>query len=222
MQTIPSLASLAATPAPVPKAPMAPDGLAPVPAGTMQVRKGDFVAMALAMKQAFMKVRGPERSPSKTTIYPKTTNTDVRTLIQYWTEATQRYKKGHVKSGQPERWQAYAAIAAPAARAASSHAPNAVYTNNFKLWREIANIAMYLEAIQGPRPSKWEYAWDAIKDSASDLPDTLAGAGNVAGRILVAPIAGASSALGINSKTLLAGAAIVVVSVFVASRILRP
>lgn len=208
MLSFASLAAAAAT----------PQSLAPVPQGTMHVKKGDFVGMAIAMRKAFLKVRGPDLTQGGPLV-PKTTNKDALSVARYWTEATRRFKKGATKTGQPKRWLAYANSVSGAATTA--RAPNALFEDNHRLWREVTSIAGYLSAMRGPTPSKWDYAWDAIKDSASELPNTLAGAGNIAGRVLAAPIVGASSALGINSKTLLTGAALVGVSVFVTSRILK-
>lgn len=207
-----SFVSLAATTA------AKPQSLTPVPQGMMHVKKGDFVGMAIAMRKAFLKVRGPDLTRGGA-VFPKTTNKDVLSITRYWTEATRRFKKGATKTGQPKRWRAYAASASGAATTA--RAPNALFEDNYRLWREVASIAGYLSAMRGPTPSKWDYAWDSIKESVGDLPDALAGAGNTAGRVLAAPIAGASNALGINSKTLLTGAALVGVSVFITSRILK-
>lgn len=219
MATMPSLATLAlATQAATRAAAPAPQSLAPVPAGTMQVRKGDFVGMGLAMRKAFLKVRGPNLTRPGP-VFPNTTNQDAIAITRYWTDATRQFRKGPTKTGQPKQWQNYANPASRAAEAAG--APNALHADNANLWREVASIASYLSAMRGPSPSKWDYAWESIKDSASELPDTLAGAGNVAGRIIAAPVAGISSALGINAKTLLTGAALVGVSVFVTSRILK-
>lgn len=196
-----------------------PQSLAPVPQGTMHVQKGDFVMMAVAMRKAFLKVRGPDFLDKSTAIFPKTTNKDALSIARYWTEATRRFKKGATKTGQPKRWLAYANSVSGAATTAK--APDTLFEDNYLLWREVGSIAGYLSAMRGPTPSKWDYAWDSIKESAGELPNVLAGAGNVAGRVIASPVAGISSALGINSKTLLTGAALVGVSVFVTSRILK-
>ncbi len=187
-----------------------------IPTGIMRVRKGDFVSMRFAMRDAFLEARGVDSSKQDGVAAPKTTNEDARAIARYWSEALQRFGKG-VGGAWPRDWRTYA----KRVQSQTAGRPKAqTYSENYQLWREVTKLAIHLNSIRGARPSEWSYAWEALKESAAELPENLASAGQAIGRVAVSPIAGAAKGLGLDTKTVLTGVVIATISAVVISKVL--
>jgi len=144
-----------------------------VPANTMRVHKGDFVGMGFAMKDAFLEARGIQPpTATERSVIPKTTNGDALAIARYWTIASWRYGNNHFDQSEAKRWITYAQILTKRARGEPA---TLTYSDNHRFWREVGAVAIRLNAI-GAKPSQWTYAWEAITESAAELPGTLANA----------------------------------------------
>lgn len=187
-----------------------------VPAGVMRVRKGDFLSMRFAMRDAFLEARGVDSSKIDGVAAPKTTNEDALAVARYWSEALQRFGKG-VDGAWPRDWRTYAVRI----QTLTTGKPSAqTYSENYQLWREVTKLAIHLNSIRGAQPSEWSYAWEALKESAAELPENLASAGQALGRVAVSPITGAAQGLGLTTKTVLTGVIIATLSAVVISKVL--
>jgi hypothetical protein len=100
---------------------------------------------------------------------PRSTNTDVVALTDYWSKQLDAAKSVMGHDDTVKHWNAVRADIDQIARKGD---PNAVYTKNNEFWRELSNTAIYV-AVADESPSKWDLAKESIKDSITHLPETL-------------------------------------------------
>ena len=178
--------------------------------GQMVVHKGSFVEQRIALKDAFILLRGARAAANKKFV-PKTTNADVLKVIRYWTDAVEGFgkKKGASQSGR-DRWfekaRAYLSNII-------SKKDGAEFSANEEFWQgELARVAIWLDSLSAV-PSRYKMAIESISESASERKDDVVDAAktvasgvvdvasNVAdgvGTVLAAPLKGFARSLGVT------------------------
>lgn len=115
-------------------------------------------------------------------VIPRSTNGDVISLADYWSERLASVKRAMGHAEVEARWTRAVADVDALARPGSK---DSMYTKNNAFWRELQHVAIHVAAAD-EAPSKWDLAAGAIMDSISHLPQTLGqvaseGAGLVSG-----------------------------------------
>lgn len=155
-------------------------------------------------------------------IIPRTTNSDVIQLADYWTKHLKSVKRVFGHKGVEDRWHQAVGHVNFLARAGN---PDAVYPNNNVFWRALQNTAFHISAAD-ELPSDTQLFLQALNESVHALPDRLkagaqaiaGGAGAVAegaGKIVNKAAKGLFSGFGLP---LLIGAGVVVGGVILLSR----
>jgi hypothetical protein len=137
-----------------------------------------------AQLAAYTRSRGVDRVATPPHTIPRTTNADVRELVDYWNKAVddvgvvdaRATELAHslVLSDKPgaigtksaiEGWYGQATLAQQLIAAGP---PGSVYTLNANLWHAIMTLGTALSVWQAA-PSKWDIAVDAVEKSAASL-----------------------------------------------------
>ena len=111
---------------------------------------------------------------------PRTTNSDVVDLADYWTKQLRAVRKvvGHESASR--RWALALSDVDALARQAD---PNSVYPKNNRFWRDLSNTAVQV-SVADEAPTTWDLAMDALAGSVRELPQNLkAGAEKLATEI---------------------------------------
>ena len=100
---------------------------------------------------------------------PRTTNTDVIQLADYWTKQLESVKRVMGHDAIAKRWNAARADVDALARKGE---PNALYPKNNAFWRQLKSTAVHVAAAD-EAPTNWDLAFDSLKDSVKNLPDNI-------------------------------------------------
>jgi len=113
-----------------------------------------------------------------TRIIPRTTNSDVIQLADYWTKQLKSVKRVFGHKAVEDRWYQAVGHVNFLARAGN---PDAAYPNNNVFWRALQNTAFHVSAAD-ELPSDTEMFFQALNESIHSLPDRVkAGAQAIAG-----------------------------------------
>jgi hypothetical protein len=102
-------------------------------------------------------------------IIPRTTNSDVIQLADYWSKQLKSVKRVFGHDAVENRWNNAAAQANFLARGGR---PDAAYANNNVFWRALQNTAFHISAAD-ELPSDTQLFLQALNDSVHALPDRL-------------------------------------------------
>ena len=136
-------------------------------------------------------LRGSDKLPAEPgmigadKVTPRTTNSDVVQLADYWSKQLASVKRIQERDAVEKRWNAALADVDQIARKGD---PNAVYPKNNGFWRVLQNTATHI-SIADEAPSSAALALDALKQAITELPQNLGAGLEQAGR-------GATSLLG--------------------------
>lgn len=133
---------------------------------------------------------------------PRTTNSDVVALADYWTKQLGDVKDIMGTDYVTKTWRAATADVDQLARHAD---PNAVYAKNNAFWRALQTTAIHV-AVADEAPSKWDLAKESIKDSVLRLPDTIKTAASKGVDALADTAQAAGKVVNAAGKGLLSGA----------------
>lgn len=149
---------------------------------------------------------------------PRSTNSDVVVLADYWTQQLGRVKKVFGADKIEQLWKTATADVDAIARKGS---PSAVYSKNNAFWRVLGQLSTQI-AVADEAPSQTDLMLDALKTSLGDLPHNLkagveaiaSGASDIAGSIAhgvghITHEAGAGLFGGLGVPLLIGGGALV-------------
>ncbi len=122
----------------------------------------------LRTERGFDKVAAIAGETGGTKDIPRTTNSDVVLLADYWSKQLASVKKVMGHDGVVKKWNA-ALVGIDAARKAE---PNAIYAANNAFWRALQTTAVQV-SVADEQPSEWDLALDALGDSVKYLPENL-------------------------------------------------
>ncbi|MBX3156808.1 MAG: hypothetical protein KF773_12450 [Deltaproteobacteria bacterium] len=108
--------------------------------------------------------------PGTTRPIPRSTNSDVVALADYWTPQLEDASHINGASTTERRWKAALADVETFARRGE---PTAVYAKNNAFWRELANLAAHISAA-AIKPSRWDIMKSSFIWSIKNLPNNLA------------------------------------------------
>lgn len=187
----------------------------------VSVQSKDPVDQWIELKASFAELRGWDEGRNRRVI-PRTTVADVQQLAAHWAQAA---RKGKLHDSERRKWLA---ALDRVAELAGGKRPEDRFPDNEWFWQAASRRLAIDLASKKVIPSRFELAVESLGEAVGEMPatlgkagDALAGAGNKAGNVLVAPIAGAAQALGIDTKTLLIGAGALVGGAVLVSKLLN-
>jgi hypothetical protein len=141
----------------------------------IDVQAASFTDLWLELKRRYTALRDSSDGANGKAI-PRTTNRDVLLLGTRWTvELTKATGDSANDRTERARWRR---CLAEIERVADAKKPAGEYAANTSFWDASQRLAIYLESLK-MRPSRWELAWDAVTESAHELPARLASVGAV-------------------------------------------
>lgn len=111
-------------------------------------------------------------------VIPRTTNSDVVALADYWSKQLDAVKKVFGHEGVERRWNA---ALAPINTIARPGDPYAVYPKNNGFWRDLQGTAIHV-SVADESPSKGDLMLDSLKDSLKGLPESIQAGVNAVGK----------------------------------------
>ena len=127
-----------------------------------------FDDLWVAQFKHFRELRGVDRTPQQKNI-PRTTNREVITLADYWSQQLAKVKVISGRRTVAARWQT---TREQVDRVARPGAPDATYPYNIDFWSTLQNLAVHV-AVADEAPTQWDLALEALHDSAIQLPSTI-------------------------------------------------
>lgn len=163
--------------------------------------KGDFIKMRIDQLRQFRKLRGTFKTtealptekpyavgaPAFQTI-PRTTNADIKTIVNAWDEAfrtyaprSQRLGGSHNKKFEKTHRTRWKHTKKQVAKLIRGQPGAAEFSRNPEFWTIwLTDIAAYLSERQQGRPARMDIIADALEQSVDELPETLANAAEAA------------------------------------------
>lgn len=122
----------------------------------------------LRAERGFDKVDAIAGETGGTKDIPRSTNSDVALLAEYWSRQLASVKKVMGHDGVVKKWNA-ALVGVESARKAE---PNAIYPANNQFWRALQTTAVQV-SVADEQPSEWDLALESLGDSVKYLPENL-------------------------------------------------